>query len=79
MPNLNNYSDEVKYAINNTKEKCKASHDNRHRPVQKLGSCTGYICKSCNKEIDRVCQVCSKLRTECKVWNAYYGSCEECL
>lgn len=25
------------------------------------------------------CQVCGKLKSECEDWNAYYGSCEECL
>lgn len=73
------YCEEIQHALNNTREECKASHDGRHRTVPKLGSCTGYLCKCCNKEIDLICQVCSKPKIECKSWNPYYLSCEECL
>jgi len=32
-------------------EKCKGSHDGKHRPIIKLGSKTGFICACCRKEV----------------------------
>lgn len=62
----------------NTKEKCKASHDGLHRQIEQMGSVTGYICKCCNKEIYELCQVCNKSKKE-GIWNSYYHTHEECL
>jgi len=67
------------HAIKNTKQKCTGSHNGIHRPIQKMGSITGYICRSCNKEIENLCQVCRKPKSECKDFNDYYIACEECL
>lgn len=39
------------------KNRCRGSrgsHNGEHRPIQKMGSKTGYICKCCNKEIKNV-------------------------
>lgn len=33
---------------------CEGSHDGKHRPIRKMGSSTGYICKCCRKEIENV-------------------------
>ncbi len=67
------------HAIQNTKEECKGSHDGRHRPSEKMGSITGYVCKCCSKEVERSCQKCNKIQSECIDWNDYYLCCEECL
>lgn len=31
------------------------------------------------EEKEAKCQVCNKPKSKCEDWNAYYGSCEECL
>jgi len=35
-------------------KECKSSHDGKHKPIQKLGSKTGYICSCCREEIENV-------------------------
>lgn len=71
--------DSLIHALKNTKEECKSSHNGKHRPIEKIGSITGYICKCCSKEIERTCETCNTAKSECIDWNDYYGSCEECL
>ena len=76
---MTNVNDPLDHAIHNTREECKGSHNGIHRPVEKLGSITGYICSCCSKEIEKSCQICNKPKSKCIDWNDYYGSCEGCL
>lgn len=71
--------DPLTHAIENTKEECKGSHNGRHVLIEKMDSITGYICSCCRKEVDKICQIYNKPKSECTDFNEYYNSCEECM
>ena len=65
--------------ILNTKSKCEETEDGKHRVQTNDKSPTGFVCRNCEKPIQRLCQVCHIPRLECENWNAYYESCEACI